>query len=421
MSNKSTAPAAETGRAQAQVTAKVYDHWPQARGLLERLVRENSFTTNGPGIEANVRIVEGEFSAMGFQARRLPSEDSRFSPHLILENQGRGPAILMVSHLDTVYTPSEQESGFREFEGTNGFLCGPGTMDIKGGTAMMWLMLRVLGEMPEVKQLDPRWILAWNSSEEQLSADFSKQVLNGLPDSTKACLVFEADNCKLDGQELITARKGLARWTVHVRGRGSHSGSAHEEGVNALAQLARIVLQLDALTDYGRALTVNVAIVHGGVATNRVPDAAMAEFEIRYRNFADYERLRSELFSWNQEGQFEGAAADRRCQVALRLTSEIQSWEGGSGTKDLVDVWQKAGHRCGLDVKTAARGGLSDANYFGPHLPTLDGLGPRGGNAHTIEDINGRPTITEYAEPASFLTKGLINVLALRSLLLGDG
>jgi len=391
--------------------------WPTARKLLERLVRLNSHTCNTAGVEANVQVIIEEFAPMGFKPRRIASSNPEYSPHLVLDNHAPGPVVLMVSHLDTVYTAAEQEAGFHHFETADGFLTGPGTNDIKGGTVMMWMLMRawtaeLFPELPSV-----RWILAWNASEEKLTPDFSKSVTGSVPSSTLACLVFEADNRKNSGHELLASRKGMARWKIHVRGRGAHSGNSHAEGINAIVRLAEIVAGMKSLTDYSKGLTVNVGMIEGGISTNRVPESASAAFEVRYLNLADYENIRSRLLEWNDAGCFDGPLDGRRCEVVMESLIEIKSWSGGPGTGHLLDVWSKAAESCGLEVTSGGRGGLSDANFFGQHFPTLDGLGPRGGNAHTVERTADGFSITEYVEPDSFLTKGLINFFALHSLL----
>lgn len=394
--------------------------WPGAQKFLECLVQENSHTLNRPGIEANVRLITHEFARLGFQARRVPSEHQQFAPHLVLDNHASGPTILMVSHLDTVFTSEEQQKGFAGFGGMNGCMVGPGTMDVKGGTVMMWLLMQMLSKMPEIARHDPRWILAWNSSEELLTADFSRTVLQEIPRSTRACLVFEADSRSNSGHEVVVARKGLARWRVEVRGRGAHSGNAHAEGMNAITRLAHILATLDTMTDYERALTLNIGIIGGGTSTNRVPESASAEFEVRYNDLADYEAVRASLLSWNNKGCFDGPLPARCCEVIVQPTSEIHSWSGGEGTDMLAQIWREAGEACDMTVTTGCRGGLSDANHLGPHLPTLDGLGPRGGNAHAMEITAQGFRITEYVEVDSFLTKGLINLLALKELVTSD-
>jgi len=406
-------PAAESPEECAAIEAGLRTDWAAAKSFLERLVRANSHTLNLEGIEKNVDLLIEEFAPLGFHAHRIPSTNPDFGPHLVLDNQADAPAVLLVAHLDTVYTPNEQAAGFSLLDTPEGVLRGPGTNDIKGGSVMMWLMLRAW--IANMRGTPPvRWILAWNSSEEHLSPDFSQSLLREIPDRTLACLVLEADNRKSEGHEVVVSRKGMARWRVVVHGRGAHSGNAHAEGLNAIQRLSEIVLELQNLTDYGRSLTVNVGTIRGGVSTNRVPDRAEAEFEVRYLSSADYEGVRRRLMEWNAAG------TDKQCGVELEPLQEIAAWSGDTHSESLAQTWREAGRSCGCDVSSGARGGLSDANYFSCHLPTLDGLGPRGGNAHGVEVVEGKPFITEYVEPDSFFTKAIINLYAIRRLLDGN-
>lgn len=404
--------AAESLEESTAIEAGLREDWPEAKIFLERLVRANSHTLNLEGIKANAEMLAGAFAPLGFHARRIPSGNPEYAPHLVLDNHAASPAVLLVSHLDTVFTPEEQMEGFSGLETPEGFLRGPGTNDIKGGSVMMWLMIRAW--MKNMRATPPvRWILAWNSCEERLFPDFSASLLKELPDRTLACLVMEADNKKLEGHEVVVARKGRASWRVVVHGRGAHSGNAHAEGLNAIQRLSEIVLELQNLTDYGRDLTVNVGTISGGVSTNRVPDRAVAEFEVRFRSRRDYEGLRQHLLGMNATG------TKTRCGVALEPLQEIAAWSGDSDSTRLAETWREAGRICGYEVGAASRGGLSDANYFSSHLPTLDGLGPRGGNAHGVEVVDGKLLITEYVEPDSFPTKAMVNLCAIRRLLRG--
>jgi glutamate carboxypeptidase len=63
----------------------------------------------------------------------------------------------------------------------------------------------------------------------------------------------------------------------------------------------------------------------------------------------------------------------------------------------------------GLSVLDEARGGLSDANYFGAVWPTLDGLGPSGQNAHCSERSADGKKVPELLERDSVLPKALLN------------
>jgi glutamate carboxypeptidase len=55
----------------------------------------------------------------------------------------------------------------------------------------------------------------------------------------------------------------------------------------------------------------------------------------------------------------------------------------------------------GRTIVGVPRGGASDASHFASSIPlTVDGLGPRGGGAHTPEEFVHAPSLRERAEVA---------------------
>src|SRR5438477_4224715 len=148
---------------------------PAALEWLQRMVAINSFTANREGVNRLGRLTAECFAPLGFRAEFVPSVNPNYGDHLVLERLGRSArAIALVSHLDTVFPPEEEaRNNFHWLaEGTR--IYGPGTHDIKGGTVMMWLVLRALqAHRPSVFE-EITWKLLWNSSEETLSQDFGE-------------------------------------------------------------------------------------------------------------------------------------------------------------------------------------------------------------------------------------------------------
>jgi len=69
-----------------------------------------------------------------------------------------------------------------------------------------------------------------------------------------------------------------------------------------------------------------------------------------------------------------------------------------AATKALLE---RASARLGRRIAGVARGGASDASHFARQIPlTVDGLGPRGGGAHTREEFVLGPSLLERAEVA---------------------
>jgi len=386
---------------------------PECLQFLELLVSENSFTGNADGVNANADLIAARFKSLGFSERRVPCRDSDAGDHLILDSGGTAPAIACVSHLDTVFPSEEEKKNQFHWQREGDIAYGPGTYDIKGGTALLWLMFTAMAEvLPEVFGRF-RWILLWNAAEERLVSDFFEVCQASLPESTEACLVFEGDNERSENFALIQSRKGMAKFRIRVEGRGGHAGNYHVNGANAIHQLARLVCRAEELTDYSRDLTVNVGVIRGGVVANRVPEEAEAVLEMRAYDPKLFEETRAKLLAFAGQGEVSARSDGHPCQITVTEITVMPPWELNEPTKQLVNTWREAGASVGVTVHAGKRGGVSDANPIASRFPTLDGLGPRGGNPHVsaaLADGKGRP---EFVDISSFKPKALVNLLAL--------
>ena len=82
----------------------------------------------------------------------------------------------------------------------------------------------------------------------------------------------------------------------------------------------------------------------------------------------------------------------------------------------MFSLWDRAAKTMGLTAVAVPRGGLSDANHLWKLGPTLDGLGPSGGNAHCSERSVGGSKLPEFLELGSLVPKAAMNALALAAL-----
>jgi glutamate carboxypeptidase len=282
----------------------------------------------------------------------------------------------------------------------------------------MWLVLSALrDEAAEV--LDAiTWKLFWNSSEEEFSPDFAGLCRARLDADTLAALLFEAEG-RAGGETLLVAgRKGRGTWRVTVGGRGSHAGGGHDDGANAIVQLGQTVQRLAALTDYASGLTFNVGTITGGTGLNRVPHQAEARGEFRAFTPAAYARGRAALLALAGPGDVRSAADGFPCQIQVEILTESRPWPRNPGTDRLLEIWQRAGRELGQTVGGQERGGLSDGNGLWDAVPTLDGLGPWGEHDHCSERSTDGSKVPEYVLASSFVPKALLNLAAIRELLL---
>mgnify|MGYP006197744641 CR=1 FL=1 len=100
-----------------------------------------------------------------------------------------------------------------------------------------------------------------------------------LPRDAISVLVAEAARPSGD---LISARKGNAKYRIRFHGKASHAGSALAEGVSAITELAHWVLAINEQVNMETGTTMNVGVVQGGTGVNVVPDFAEAIVDLRF-------------------------------------------------------------------------------------------------------------------------------------------
>jgi glutamate carboxypeptidase len=395
---------------------------PDYLELLRQMVAINSFTANPQGINSLGELTARFFSQLDFEPEFVQSEQSRYGRHLFLKrraserNPGRRPKTLaLVAHLDTVFPPEEEIANDFSWRPEGERIYGPGTVDIKGGTAMIYAVLEAMqAHAPRVFEGND-WYICLNATEEVLSDEFGRLCLERLPADTFACLVFEGGTKNSMTFPIVTARKGRATFRVTVEGRSAHAGNNHPQGANAILQMAHTIQQIEALTDYNRQLTFNVGYVSGGVVVNRVPHMAEASVEMRtfspivfQQGVSSMLALRERVDVTSQDGY--------PCKVEVTVEEQTDPWPANPETQRLYEHWQMSASEVGLRVITEERGGLSDGNLLWRHFPTLDGLGPTGANAHCSERSPDGSKEQEYLLVPSFVPKALLNYTALVSL-----
>jgi glutamate carboxypeptidase len=98
------------------------------------------------------------------------------------------------------------------------------------------------------------------------------------------------------------------------------------------------------------------------------------------------------------------AASAARVEVEL-----IRSWPGMNTRLAAEGPLAQASALLGREIVGAARGGASDASHLAATIPlTIDGLGPRGGHAHSPEEYVYGPSMRERAEVALALAQALL-------------
>jgi len=389
----------------------------QALAHFERMVAINSFSANKEGVNELGRFTAECFAPLGFTAEYIPSTNLGRGNHLVLTKRGTSPRNLaLISHLDTVFPPEEELRNNFHWQIDGDRVYGPGTNDIKGGTIIMWLVLSALEQCaPSVFQ-ELGWQLFWNATEEEISPDFGAVCRARFNGDTLAALVFESEGRLGDEHLMVVARKGRGEWRAKVNGRGAHAGSTYSQGANAIVQLGRLVERISHLADGSKGLTFNVARVSGGSALNRIPHEALAEGEFRAFTPEVYAQGKAALLGLAGKGDVRSSVDGFACEIEIEVTGDSRPWPRNAGTDRLAEVWCQVGAELGVPVSVEERGGLSDGNLIWDAVPTLDGLGAWGENAHCSERSADGTKVPEYVELSGLVPKALLNTLAIMKL-----
>jgi glutamate carboxypeptidase len=86
-----------------------------------------------------------------------------------------------------------------------------------------------------------------------------------------------------------------------------------------------------------------------------------------------------------------------------------RKWPGMDSAAVTRDLIAQASARLGRTISGVPRGGASDASHFAETIVlTVDGLGPRGGGAHTPGEFVLEPAMRERAEVALALAHSVL-------------
>jgi glutamate carboxypeptidase len=387
---------------------------PRYLDILREMVGINSFTQNPDGVNRLADYTAGVFSGMGFTDERVQSATPSYGKHLVLARDGKsGKKIGCVSHLDTVFSPEEEERNHFRWRVEGDRIYGPGTEDIKGGTVVMLMTLEALKHAAPEAFDDISWSLLLDASEETESSDFGELCRKRIGPDALGCLIFEAGMVRGSSSYVVTSRKGRAEIKITTIGRGAHSGVAHKKGANAIAQMAAVLGKIEGLTDYGRELTVNVGRIAGGSQINRVPHYAEAYAEMRAFSPAVFDAALADIMTLNGYSSVRSADGNFACRTSVELIRKVPAWPDNPGSSRLYSLWEAAGRLLDITVHLEKRGGLSDGNYFWDYLSAIDGLGPCGGNPHCSEHAPDAGKEQEYVLQSSFVPRAVLNAMAI--------
>src|SRR5437764_51306 len=198
---------------------------PRLVELLQELVEIES-PTYAPGARAVAARLGEELERLGGDVSILDGG------HLFASHPGRGPALLLSGHTDTVWPVGTLETMPFALDGDRA--AGPGVYDMKACLVLMVDAIRRAGA-------ERRELRVFLTADEEMGSPTGRTPLEAAADGVAAAFVVEPPGAS---GNLKTSRKGLGRFTLTVRGRPAHAGTHRDEGVSAIEELAHQILAL---------------------------------------------------------------------------------------------------------------------------------------------------------------------------------
>lgn len=335
---------------------------------LEALVNIESGSTDIDGIRECASALEKlAHELTGATAEVVTAEDGRV--HLVWRFGGSAAAtkVLLVGHFDTVWPRGTLQRWPFALNSDGDRATGPGAFDMKAGIVQMFHAIAALGDAGSTDGLT-----AVLTSDEELGSQTSRSLIEDLAGGASAALVLEPS---ADGGALKIARKGTSMYEVAVEGRAAHAGLEPEKGANATVELAHQILAINTIGRPDLGTTVTPTVANAGTTTNTVPAQALLHVDVRAETPGEQQRVDTEM---------------RALQARVPGTRLLVT--GGpnrapfskDSSADLFRLASKVASDLGMPAFVGvAVGGGSDGNFTaGAGVPTLDGLGAVGGNAH---------------------------------------
>jgi glutamate carboxypeptidase len=374
-----------------QIARDAADIAERAPAELAELVDISSPSGDVPGAEAAVALC-ASLLPPGAVVERPACSTAGSAPDLLgtVTGTGRG-RVLLLGHVDTVVSHDAHQT--LRAEGDR--LYGSGTADMKGGDILALGVARALARHPE-DFAEVAVLLVCD--EEWRVAPFVHSNPDGRFAGYDACLCFEAGQLTPEGEEaVVIRRKAAGTLRVLATGRASHSGSAPDRGRNALLALARTADAVAALHDPTGSdqLSVVPTVMRSGDAFNVVPATGELIFDLRSRRLEAFDGVM-------------GAIAPELDEVTLQARME-RKWPAMDSERATAQLLVQASQLAGRPVIGMARGGASDASHFADTIAlTVDGLGPRGGGAHTPGEFVLSDALHQRAEVALAIARAAL-------------
>src|SRR5579859_2308076 len=341
---------------------------------LKTIVNIDSGTYTKAGVDRVSAYLQQRFQDFGFSTSL--QHEQGYGDQLIATHTGSastGARILLIGHLDTVFSEGEAERRPFTITKRHGqqIATGPGVLDMKSGVLIGMYGLHMLIAGGQANYQSVTFIC---NSDEEIGSPASKPLIQELARQSDAVIVLEPGRII---NTVVSSRKGSGQYRVEVRGISAHAGVEPHKGRNAILELSHQIQAMQALHGTIPGTSLSVGIIRGGERTNVVPDFAYCEMDVRVSDEPGLKAIEAAMRKVTEKKVLDGT------HISLSGGMSCMPFERTKRNAALVQLARAAGNPLGLKIEDLGSGGASDANNTAAlGVPTIDGLGAGGGLAH---------------------------------------
>ena len=360
--------------------------------LLSDLVAINSINPDlipgSPGEAEIAHFIANWSEQAGLEVHLYEPLPGRPNVVAIARGTGAGKSLMLNGHIDTVGV--EGMTRAHQPYVKNGRLYGRGAYDMKAGLAACMLAVKNAKQ----KQMRGDVILTAVMDEEYAGL--------GTMDIAKRYQADAAIVAEFTEMKLILAHKGFVWLDVETIGVAAH-GSRPDLGVDAIARMGRVLVELDELDQTLRSNqthkwlgsgSLHAALINGGRELSSYPDSCVLSIERRTLPGENQETVETEVQEIIQRLQRSDPTFKADVRIALERPpmettedSPIVNVVKGSANKVLKQATEISGVPFWTDAATLWAAGIPSILF-----------GPSGGGAHAIEEWVDLQSVEDCAE-----------------------
>ncbi len=354
--------------------------------LLKEVTEIESPTNHKNGVDMVLDRIFESAKELSLETERCKQEISGDVGTVTLNPTSKLKPIVFSGHMDTVHPLGTIKLNPVRVDGD--MLYGPGVYDCKGGIIASLLAIEALKNVNFTKRPVK---LVLQSDEENSSIFSNKKTIEYMAKVSKDAIGFFNAEPYVEGF-ISTERKGIIRYEFKIVGVAAHSAKCFD-GANAITEASHKIIKLEKFKD-ADGITVNCGLINGGTVANTVPDTCTFVADIRFKTREQLTEIKNFVQQINDEITVKGTSSTVK-EVSFRT-----SMEKTSKNEDLLNAVNQIFAKNDMPTLTARCGaGGSDAADMSTYgIPTLDSIGVKGKNMHSLNEFTYISSIFECAK-----------------------